>query len=80
MGTKSPSGVRPWQNKYDAALHETDRCLLAKCIEVAEATVLVRLETIRKGANDCAEREAIVDALTNLDILKRDRLGFHKYC
>jgi hypothetical protein len=80
MAPKSPPGVSPWQNKYDAALHETDRCLLAKCIEVAEATVLVRLETIKKGANDCAEREAIADALAHLDILKRDRLGFHKYC
>jgi hypothetical protein len=80
MRSKISSSIARWQNEYAAVLHETDRSLLAKCIEVAEAMILVRLETIRKGTSHCAERESISRALTHLDILKRDRLGFHKWC
>ena len=77
MGYKSCSGIRRWQNKYAAALHETDRSRLAKCIEAAEAAVLSGLETmIGIPDNDHAESEAIVVALTHLETLKRERLGF----
>ncbi|MGA2425252.1 MAG: hypothetical protein ABSG07_14710 [Terriglobales bacterium] len=79
MGSKSSSRFPAWQNDYDAALRETDGNRLAKCIEVAEANILVRREAIGKGANHRAEHEAIADALTQVDLLKRNRLGFYKY-
>jgi hypothetical protein len=52
-----------------------DAIRLFKCIEVAEAAVLVRLDEIRKDSDHQTEREAIGDALTRLDLLMR-KLGF----
>jgi len=79
MGPKSSSRFPAWQDHYDTALRETDRSRLAKCIEVAEANILVRREAIGEDANHRAERKAIADALTHVDLLKRNRLGFYKY-
>ena len=36
-----------WQREYDAALQEMDTTRLFKCVEVAEAAVLLRLEATR---------------------------------
>ena len=47
-----------------------DKARLFKCVEVAEAAVLVRLEAIRKDSDHHAEREAIADALNHLELLK----------
>lgn len=78
MGCKSCSGGARWQNKYAAALHETDTYRLARCIEAAESAALVRLEAIAEtGAGNWGERDAIADALAHLAILKRERLGFY---
>ena len=55
---------------------ETETKRLPRCIEVAEVAVLVRREAIRICAEYGAEREAIEDALTHLDFLKRNRLRF----
>ncbi|MGZ7099369.1 MAG: hypothetical protein ACXVJ8_12895 [Candidatus Angelobacter sp.] len=68
-----------WEREYKAASRETETKHLSQCIEVAEVAVLVRREAIRIGAEYRAEREAIEDALTHLDFLKRNRLRFHKY-
>jgi len=67
-----------WQGEYDAALHEMDTTRLFKCVEVAEAAVLLRLEAIRKDSDHHAEREAIAEALNQLELLKKNRLGFDK--
>jgi hypothetical protein len=45
---------------------------------VAEAAVLLRLEAIQKNSDHHAERQAIADALTQLELLKKTRLGFDK--
>jgi hypothetical protein len=75
----SPSPRFPaWQRKYDAVLHEKDRARLFKCVEVAEAAVLLRLEAIKKDSDHHAERDAIADALNQLELLKKNRLGFDK--
>jgi hypothetical protein len=75
----SPSPQFPaWQREYDAALHEMDTTRLFKRVEVAEAAVLLRLEAIKKGSDHHAERDAIVDALNQLELLKKNRLGFDK--
>jgi hypothetical protein len=72
----NPSRFPAWQREYEAVLHETDTKCLFKCIELAEAAVLVRLEAIGKDSAHHAERKAIDDVLTHLTLLKRDRLGF----
>ena len=75
----SPSPRFPaWQREYEAALHETDTARLFKCVEAAEAAVLLRLEAIRKNSDHHAERDAIADALAQLELLKKNRLGFDK--
>jgi hypothetical protein len=74
----SPSPRFPWQRDYEAALHEKDTARLFKCVEVAEAAVLLRLEAIQKNSDHHAERQAIADALTQLELLKKTRLGFDK--
>ncbi len=77
--TPPPSPRFPaWQREYEAALHEMDKARLFKCVEVAEAAVLVRLEAIRKDSDHHAEREAIADALNHLELLKKTRLGFDR--
>ncbi len=72
----APSRFRVWQREYEAVLHETDTKRLFKCIEVAEAAVLARLEAIGRDPADDAERKAIDDVLTHLTLLKTERLGF----
>jgi hypothetical protein len=67
-----------WQREYEAALHEMDTTRLFKCVEVAEAAVLLRLEAIRKDSDHHAEREAIADALNHLELLKKNQLGFDR--
>jgi hypothetical protein len=75
----SPSPQFPaWQREYDAALHEKDTTRLFKCVEVAEAAVLLRLEAMRKDSDHHAERDAIANALNHLELLKKNRLGFDK--
>jgi len=64
-----------WQHAYDAVLQETDRSLLFLRIEVAESAIRIRLDAIRTGDANRSERNAIADAITHLDSLKR-RLGF----
>ena len=75
----SPSPRFPaWQREYEAAVHEMDTTRLFKCVEVAEAAVLLRLEAIRQNSDHHAEREAIDEALNQLELLKKTRLGFDR--
>ena len=75
----SPSPQFPaWQREYEAVLHEKDTARLFKCVEVAEAAVLLRLEGIKKDSDHHAERDAIADALNQLELLKKTRLGFDR--
>ena len=75
----SPSPRFPaWQHEYEAVLHEKDTSRLFKCVEVAEAAVLMRLEAIRNDSDHHSERDAIANALNHLELLKKNRLGFDK--
>jgi hypothetical protein len=67
-----------WQREYDAVLQETDDASLFKRIEVAEATMLVRLDAIKESAAHRAESGALTDGLAHLALLKSQRLGFQK--
>jgi hypothetical protein len=67
-----------WQLEYNAVVQERDDARLFKRIEVAEATMLVRLEAIKESAYHQAEREALRESLNHLALLKGQRLGFGK--
>jgi hypothetical protein len=81
MGTSPVLGLlRPssmdWKSAYQLVLQESDRTLLFKCVEVAEAKLLMHRETLA-GCSDCdAERQTIEDALNHLRQVKREKLDF----
>ncbi len=72
------SHTRTWHEDYDAAISETDKHRLWMRIEVAESVIRIRRDEIREGPEHEAEREAIAEALSVLETLKRKRLGFLK--
>ena len=55
---------------------ETDKSVLFKRVEVAEAAILTRRDELAHDSSSQTERGAIEDALTKLRVLKRDRLHF----
>jgi hypothetical protein len=64
-----------WQLEYESALQETDRKMLFKKVEIAEATLLKRRESL--GAlSDSFERTEIEIAISKLRLLKREILNF----
>lgn len=65
-----------WHQAYDSVLRETDDRALFKRIEVAEAAILTRKEVLAHGSDHHPERQAMEDALVNLQRLKRDRLNW----
>jgi hypothetical protein len=68
-----------WQRENEASLVELDPKKLLECVHKAEAAIFNRLQETAQssGSSDNkAERQAIEDALANLRVLKRDKLGF----
>jgi hypothetical protein len=65
-----------WQRHYECALQEAESQRLFKRIEVAEAAILTRRESLRSTSAQHGERKAIEEALAHLRFLKRSRLGF----
>jgi hypothetical protein len=72
----SPLRFPNWQREYESALLETDKSVLFKRVEVAEAAILTRRDALEHDSSSQAERAAIEDALANLRVLKRDQLHF----
>jgi hypothetical protein len=72
----SPLRLPNWQREYESALLETDKSVLFKRVEVAEAAMLIRRDALEHDSSSRTERGAIEDALANLRVLKRDRLHF----
>ena len=73
----SPKTLYPeWQNEFRAALLELDREKLRERVATAEATIFKRLQALSQGLEHTAERQAIQDALANLRVLQREKLGF----
>jgi hypothetical protein len=74
----------PWQRLYAAAMVETDDSQLPKKIRDAEAIVLQRKAQLKDGATDDGDAEELVairDALSGLNILRREldeRHGFKR--
>ena len=71
--TSSPPLRFPnWQREYESAVLETDKSVLFKRVEVAEAAILARRDALEHDSSSQIERIAIEDALANLRVLKRD--------
>jgi hypothetical protein len=67
---------QPWQLEYESAIQETDRKILFKRIEVAEAAILTRREVLMQSADGFAERQETKKALATLHNLKKKALKF----
>ncbi len=65
-----------WREEYEAALLETDRRLLFKRVEIAEAALLNRRESLKHESDGRVERQEIERALEKLWELKEDVLNF----
>lgn len=65
-----------WQREYEAAMRETDHKILFKQVEVAEAALRTRRETLTPDSDAMAERLEIDKALEKLQALKKDVLKF----
>jgi hypothetical protein len=65
-----------WWEEYEAALRETDRRILFKRVEIAEATLLNRQESLKHESDGRVERQEIEKALEKLRGLKEDVLNF----
>ena len=72
----SPLRFPNWQREYESALLETDKSVLFKRVEVAEAAILARRDVLEHDSSSQTERVAMEDALANLRVLKRDQLHF----
>jgi hypothetical protein len=73
----SPAGRFPqWQGEYEAALRETDHRMLFKRVEIAEAAILNRRETLKQESDGRMEQQEIERALEKLRVLKEDILNF----
>jgi hypothetical protein len=59
-----------WQEQYEAALFETDRQKLLKCVAVAELVILNRRQVLVAKVGHEPERLAMSDALRVMRFLK----------
>ena len=68
-----------WQPEYKAALLELDPKKLLERVQAAEAAIFNRLQELAQNSDsqdNNTERLVIEDALANLRVLQRDKLGF----
>ena len=72
-GTFMTLGKYAWQLQYQAAMLETNRGRLPQRIREAQAVIDARLKELR-GRQDLApdEQDAIHDALTGLNVLRKE--------
>ena len=71
-----PWSLLDWHLVCEAAWVETDRAALFSLVEAAEAAALTRRDALSSQPGHCAERLAIEEALTQLGILKAEKLRF----
>jgi hypothetical protein len=65
-----------WREEYEAALLEPDRRMLFKRVEIAEAALLNRRESLKHESDGRVERQEIERALEKLRELKEGVLHF----
>jgi hypothetical protein len=64
------------QLEYEFALQETDRKILFKRVEIAEAAILTRREALSHSPDGFVEGQEIKIALDTLSKLKKEALKF----
>ena len=64
---------RDWRDLFGAAIIELNPDILKVRVARAEAAISRRLETLGKEAGAIPERQAIIDALSSLRLLKAPR-------
>ena len=64
-----------WRLEYESALRETDHNILFKRVEVAEAALLSRRDSLDQSA-DAFQLTDVEIALSNLRVLKKEILNF----
>jgi hypothetical protein len=69
-------GSDGWQLEYEFALPETDRKILFKGVEIAEAAILTRREALSHSPDGFVEGQEIKIALDTLSKLKKEGLKF----
>jgi hypothetical protein len=67
-----------WQGPYLVALMETDEKKLAELVEHAESAMLSRMQVIQ-SSSDGEEKLALEDALSALNVLKRETASFRRF-
>jgi hypothetical protein len=55
-----------WRREYESALFETDKSVLFKRVEVAEAAILAPRDALEHDSSSQTERGAMEDALAAL--------------
>jgi len=66
-----------WQSEYEAVLLLVKTFgSLHRCVEVAEMAIQIRRAALEHSSNHCGERQAIEEALANLNRIKRETLKF----
>jgi hypothetical protein len=70
------SDIPQWQLDYESAMKETERKVLFKRVEVAEAAILSRRAVLMKSSDGFVERQEIKMALDKLRTMKKEVLKF----
>jgi len=65
-----------WQKPVQEALIELDKNKLKERIAAAETAISQQLELIARNPDRRAEREAMLHALANLRVVKKETLNF----
>lgn len=79
-GRSTPAAFQTldWYKAYRNVLQESDTNTLFRHVEVAEAAMRLRRETLSRFVPRGEEWRAIERALDRLDQVKRERLGFRE--
>lgn len=65
-----------WQAPLQEVILEFDCEMLRGKVQKVETLILERLQQLSQRNDGRSEQEAVIDALSILRIIKRDRLGF----
>jgi hypothetical protein len=67
----SPSTAKlDWQQKFEAALLEADPQQLPQLVEMAEAAVFLRLQSLANSPDGHVEQNALNDAMRTLRVIQ----------
>lgn len=73
--TSTPTLSDDWRQHYQSVLQEAHTEALFRHIEIAEAAIRTRRESLMESSNHPAERNELDEALAHIRFLKKSRLG-----